>query len=389
MNAPAEAQPDSEPKVSADEMTPEELAEAKRYSRTHRNLSLADKALDLAYLSAATFLIAVLLDRWLAESISPATARLGVLYLVVIMLHECVSLPLSFYAGFVVEHRFGLSNQTLRAWWWKHAKGFVLALAFGWVLFTGLFWVIWLTGPWWWLVATVAFFLVSVVVGQLAPVLIMPLFYKIERIDNPELTSRMDRLAEGTGLSIEGVYRFDMSSETSGANAMLAGLGSTRRVIMGDTLLEGFTADEIEVIFAHEIGHHVFAHIRKLITTGALYSVVGFWFCDLALRTWVEQVEGHPIDYATLPVYTLPLLMLSLGVFSLVVGPLHNIVSRRFERQCDRYALTRTGNRAAYTSAFRRLARMNKSDPCPDPIEVFLFHSHPPIAERLAMAEEF
>jgi len=388
MNVPAEQGSIGEPKVSADEMTPEELSEAKRYSRTHRNLSLADKALDLVYLSAATFLLAVPLDRRLAESIPSATARLALLYLVVILLHECISLPLSFYAGFIVEHRFGLSNQTLRAWVWKHVKGFVLAVVFGGVLFTGLFWVIWLTGPWWWLVATVAFFLVSVVVGQLAPVLIMPLFYKIERIDNPELTSRMDRLAEGTGLSIEGVYRFDMSSETSGANAMLAGLGNTRRVIMGDTLLEGFTADEIEVIFAHEIGHHVFAHIRKLIATGALYSVVGFWLCDFALRAWVERVEGHAIDYAQLPVYTLPLLMLSLGVFSLVVGPLANFISRRFERQCDRYALTRTGNRAAYVSAFRRLARMNKSDPCPDPIEVFLFHSHPPIAERLAMAEE-
>ncbi|MBX3413823.1 MAG: M48 family metallopeptidase [Pirellulales bacterium] len=388
MNATSADSEPGETRVSADEMTPAELAEAKRYGRIHRNLSLLDKALDLAYLSVATFLLAVPVDRWLAESISSATVRLGMLYVIVILLHECLSLPLSYYSGYVVEHRFGQSNQTLRAWWWKHAKSFVLAMVFGGVLFTGLFWVIWLTGAWWWLVATGAFFLVSVVVGQLAPVLIMPLFYKIERIDHPELTSRMDRLAEGTGLSIEGVYRFDMSSETSGANAMLAGLGRTRRVIMGDTLLEGFTPDEIEVIFAHEIGHHVFAHIRKLIVSGALSSVAGFWLCDFALRAWVERVEGHAIDYATLPVYTLPLLMLSLGVFSLVVGPLHNIVSRRFERQCDRYALTRTGNRAAYTSAFRRLARMNKSDPCPDPIEVFLFHSHPPIAERLAMAED-
>lgn len=375
-------------RASADEMTAAELAEAKRYGRTHRNLSLADKALDLLYLGAMAFFVAVPLDHALAEVVPSATLRLGLLYLIVIGLHECVSLPLSYYSGYVVEHRFGLSNQTFSAWLWRHVKGYTLALVFGWLLFTGLFWVIWLSGAWWWLVATVAFFLVSVVVGQLAPVLIMPLFYKVERIENPELTQRMDRLAEGTGLSIEGVYRFDMSSETSGANAMLAGLGSTRRVIMGDTLLAGFTPDEIEVIFAHEIGHHVFAHIRKLILTGALYSVAGFWLCNLVVRAWVERVEGQAIDYSQLPVYTLPLLMFALGVFSLVVGPLHNIVSRRYERQCDRYALQRTGNRAAYVSAFRRLARMNKSDPCPDPIEVFLFHSHPPIAERLALADE-
>ena len=114
------------------------------------------------------------------------------------------------------------------------------------------------------------FFLVSVALGQLLPVLILPLFYKIERLDQPELAARIARLAEGTGLSIEGVYRMALSDETVKANAMLAGLGRTRRVLLGDTLLDAFSADEIEVILAHEIGHHVFGHIRKMIVGGAL-----------------------------------------------------------------------------------------------------------------------
>ena len=108
---------------------------------------------------------------------------------------------------------------------------------FGLVMFVGLYWLIWLAGAYWWLVAAGAFFVVSVVLGQLAPVLILPLFYKIERLDEPELAERIARLAEGTGLSIEGVYRMDLSEETVKANAMLAGLGRTRRVLLGDTLL--------------------------------------------------------------------------------------------------------------------------------------------------------
>jgi STE24 endopeptidase len=156
---------------------------------------------------------------------------------------------------------------------------------------------------------------------------------------------------------------------------------------MGDTLLDEFSPDEIEVIFAHEIGHHVFHHIRKLIVTGVLTSIVGFWICDRVLLAWAQAQYG-PLDAHHLPTSTLPLLMLVLTVFGLLFEPLQNIVSRRYERQCDRYALARTGLRAAYISAFRKLARLNKDDPNPPALEVFLFHSHPPISERLALADE-
>ena len=218
--------------------------------------------------------------------------------------------------------------------------------------------------------------------------MILPLFYKIERLDNPELAERMARLAEGTGLSIQGVYRMGLSAETAKANAMLAGLGRTRRVLMGDTLLDQFTPDEIEVIFAHEIGHHVFRHIRKMIVSGVLFSVLGFWLCDRLLLAWAQRPVRHRSTRTRLPAGTLPLLMLVLTVFSLLLEPLQNAISRRYERQCDRYALERTGLREAYVSAFRKLARLNKDDPDPHPLEVFLFHSHPPISERLAVAEE-
>ena len=168
--------------------------------------------------------------------------------------------------------------------------------------------------------------------GQLAPVLILPLFYRIEKLDAPELADRIARLAAGTGLSIEGVYRMDLSAETVKANAMLTGLGRTRRVLLGDTLLGGFQPEEIEVIFAHEIGHHVYHHIRKMILAGLIYSTAGLWVCDRLLADWVAR-DGGAVDYARLPVATLPLLLLILTVFGMLLEPLQNAVSRRFERQ--------------------------------------------------------
>ena len=312
--------------------------------------------------------------------------RLSAMFLLVTLGHIAISFPLSFYSGHVLEHRFGMSRQTSWRWLWQYAKRNLLALGFGLLMVQGLYWMIWLTGPLWWLYAAGAFFLVSVVLGQLAPVLILPLFYKIQRMENQQLSQRLKSLTEGTGLSIEGIYRMELSRETVKANAMLAGLGRTRRVILGDTLLDQFSSEEIEVIFAHEVGHHVHRHIRKMILAGIGYSVCGFYLCDRLLTEWVQRLDGS-FDHASLPVYTLPMLMLAITVFSMLLEPLQNSVSRHFERQSDWYALQHTGRVDAYRSAFRKLARLNKADPAPHPLEVFLFHSHPTISQRLAMAD--
>ena len=371
------------------EMSAEELAEAREYGRRGLMCDLADRVVDLVYLTLAAWFLARPLDGWLAGLPGMEkndSLRLVALFALVTGLHVLVSLPLSFYSGHLLEHQYGLSTQTVAGWLWRYAKRHLLGLAFGALMFLGLYWLIWTTGAYWWLAAAGAFFVVSVVLGQLAPVLIMPLFYKIEPFEHPELSARLARLAEGTGLSIEGIYRMALSEETVKANAMLAGLGRTRRVILGDTLLDGFAPEELEVIFAHEIGHHVHRHLPKLLAIGLVYSLAGFWVCDRLLAAWVVHVDGR-VDYANFPVYTLPMVMLILSIFTTLVEPFQNALSRHFERQSDRYALARTGSREAYLSAFRKLARLNKDDPNPHWLEVALLHSHPPIAQRLAMAE--
>ena len=275
---------------AAGELSPTERAEAQRYGRTSLVLAVSDMALDVVYLAIMAFVFARPLDTWLAGfplfAGDDSLLRLMALFGVVVGIHILVSLPLSFYAGYVVEHRFKLSNQSIGRWvttWLKrNAFGIVLGAA----IYAGLYWMIWHTGNYWWLIAAGVFFLFSVILGQLAPVVFLPLFYKIERLDDAALTERMDKLAAGTGLTIEGVYRMGLSADTVKANAMLAGLGRTRRVLMGDTLLEKFSPDEIEVIFAHEIGHHVHRHIPKMIAAGVLFSLVGFWLLDQLLVWW-------------------------------------------------------------------------------------------------------
>lgn len=344
-------------------------------------------AIDLLYLGLMAFVFARPIDAWLA-SYTPLAGeqsmlRLIALFGVVMLLHILVSSSLSFYSNYVVEHQFGLSNQSLRRWFRNWALSNLLTILLGIALNIGLFWIIWHTGTYWWLIAAAAFFVVSIVLGQLAPVLIVPLFYKVEPLENTELDARMKQLAQGTGLTIEGVYRLGLSADTVKANAMLAGLGSTRRVLMGDTLLEKFTPEEIDVIFAHELGHHVHRHIPKMIATGVVVSLAGFWLIDRVIVWWADIPTA-----SAAPTSALPLVMFTLTAFALMLSPLQNAISRHYERQCDRYALDRTRNATAYRSAFLKLARLNKADTEPHPLEVLLLHSHPPIAERLAMAEQ-
>jgi len=381
---PSDAQLSSEPASTA--MTPAQLAEAKEYGHRQLVCTLIDKALDVAVLAVIAFVLAKPFDAWLIHvGIENVWLRLSCIYLGTLGLHEIVSFPLSFYAGYLLEHQYGQSRLTLGRWLWRHAKKLVLLSVFTLLLTCGLFAVIWATGNWWWAVAGGMFFVLSIVLGQVVPVLVIPMFYKVERLEDPELSARMARLSEGTGLSIEGVYRLGLSEETVKANAMLAGLGRTRRVLMGDTLLAGFTPDEIEVIFAHEIGHHVFGHIWKMILSGAAYTLLGFWLANQVLAAWT----GPSYDAHQLSPSALPLLMLILTTFSLLLEPLQNAISRRFERQCDRYALTRTGRPSVYRAAFEKLAVLNKDDPDPHPWEVIWLHSHPPIRERLAIADKF
>src|SRR5262249_40061934 len=135
---------------------------------------------------------------------------------------ELLTLPFEFWSGFILEHRYGLSNQSLAGWIGKRVKGYLVGGPIGLGLLLGLYALLWYSGPWWWLWAAAAWLVVSLILGQLLPVVILPLFYKVTRLEEPALLERLRRLAVGTGLSFEGIYRLHLSAETKKANAALA-----------------------------------------------------------------------------------------------------------------------------------------------------------------------
>jgi len=358
--------------------------EVKEYQRQKVTVVLVNTLLSLAWLGLLGFAFGPELGRhytaWFGRE---EWLRLLASAVFLAITLECLTAPLDFYSGFIVEHRHQLSNQTLAGWWWKRVKSYGVGGLLGLGFVAGLYYLLWLTGAWWWLAATAGWLLVTLGLRQLLPVVILPIFYKVTRLEDAGLLDRLKKLTEGTSLTIEGVYQLHLSDETKKANAALAGLGNTRRVLLGDTLLAQFTPEEIEVVFAHEVGHHVYRHLPKMIAINVIVSLVGFWLVDQVLTYCAASLGYHGItDPAALPLF-----LFIVTAFGLTLSPLLNALSRFHERQCDQYALDQTHNPAAYRSAFIKLAKINKSDPDPHPLVALLFYDHPPIRERLALAD--
>lgn len=366
----------------------ERQSQAKAYARLRRRLFFLETA--LAGLTALAWLVfgwagalAAGLLAW-TQADWLVTAAVGAVFFLTL---EAVGAPLAYYGGFVLPHRFGQSTQTLAGWLKDQALGLALAAGLGLPLLLGVYWLLRAAGQAWWLWAAGGYLVFTVGLSQLAPVLIMPLFNRYVPLgdEHAELARRLTALGARAGAHVAGVFRFDLSRRTRAANAALTGLGRTRRIILGDTLLNEFTPDEVEVVIAHELGHHVHHDIPLFILFSAAAGLAGLWLADQALH-WGVAVFG----FAGLgDVAGLPLLALTLGAFSLLLLPVQNAFSRWRERLADRYALEMTQKPEAFTSAFLRLANQNLADVDPEQWVVFLFASHPPIRERLAAARQF
>jgi STE24 endopeptidase len=301
------------------------------------------------------------------------------------LVNEVVSLPLSFYSAFLIERRYGLSNQTLRGWLLDELKGLLVGLILGGLAASLVYFFIRRAPDSWWLPAGALFALLIVGLANLAPVLLLPLFYTVKPLDREALRARLMALAERASARVLGVYEWGLAAKTKKANAALTGIAGTRRILVSDTMLADYSEDEIEVVLAHELAHHVHGDIWKGLIFESALIVAGFFASARVLRAWAGSLGlSGPDDIAGLP-----LLLLTAGAVSLVMVPAAHAMSRHYERQADRFALKLTRNPTAFISAMRRLAAQNLAEEHPSKVVQWLFYSHPPIRERVAAAQEF
>jgi STE24 endopeptidase len=366
----------------------ERQKKAKVYARLHRRLMLVDLVLGAAYV------VAWLIGGW-ALSLKAALLTITTNDLVLVAgvafvfgaVYAVLDLPLSYYQGFVLPHRFGLSTQTRASWISDQIKGALLGGLFGFIVIEMIYAVLRTAPDTWWLWAAAILLVFNVLLANLAPILIMPLFNKIVPLGDEyaDLTARLIRLAEQSHTKVRGVFKFDMSRRTREANAALTGLGNTRRIILGDTLLSEFTPDEIETVLAHELGHHVNKDIPVGIALESAGTVIGLYIASLALRWGAASLGlGGPADIAALPVF-----VAVVGAYGVITLPLSNAYSRWRERRADEYALRATDKPTAFASAMTRLANQNLGEVDPEPWVEFLLYSHPALSKRIAMAHAY
>lgn len=362
-------------------------ARSQEYSRMKERLALAGTALTLAgsALFLGTGLAAKMNRRLLPKTRASFTKRVryhGSLSLGSLLL----GLPLSFYSGYIVEKRFGLSNQTPRSWTTDVVKGEAISAPLQIALIEGMQWTIRRWPDHWWLIASGTAIPLTAGLTFLFPVLIAPRFNTYEPLEDTELADRLKLLAEKTGIQVADVMQMDMSRRTTKANAFFAGIGHTKRIVISDTMLADFTPDEIETVVAHEIGHQVNRDLWRFILSSSFATLAIAWATDRVGRSAMSS-RPELVGAASLGnPRALPLIALAFGVAGTVIAPLQLAYSRRIERHTDRFAVELTGNGSAYASALAKLAALNLADPNPPGWVTILLHSHPPIAERIDTA---
>jgi len=358
--------------------------EARRYNRIRRWLGITD------FVVGFIFLVVLLATRW-SDSLRDLAYRIGFqnytlslfMYIVLLLgISKVLGLGLDYY-GFRLERRFKLSNQRFGSWLWDETKGFLVTLVLGTIVIELLYFTIRQWPQNWWILAWALFMGLFVLLAQLAPVILFPIFYKFEPLDDEELKRRLIMLGQRAGTQVRGVYRWRLSEKSKKANAALTGLGNTRRIILADTLLDNYTPDEIEAVLAHELGHHVHRHILKSILVQAGITFVGFWAANFTLHYAVDHHMFEELsDFANLP-----LLALVSVVLSFLLMPALNAYSRYNERQADRYAFESIATIDPFVSSMNKLAEQNLAERTPSKWVEWFFHSHPSIARRLAAAE--
>src|SRR5580698_7689298 len=358
--------------------------ESRRYNRTKRWLGIADFVLGFG------FLVLLLAAGWtgtlrdFAERGASQNYPIAVfLYVLMLMLiSKLIGIPLEYYS-FRLEHRYNLSNQRFRSWIWDEFKGLLIGLLMATIVVELLYMLIRQSPEHWWLIAWAVFLGLVDLLAQLAPVVLFPIFYKFEPLENEELKRRLIVLSERAGTRVRGVYKWHLSEKSKKANAALTGLGATRRIILADTLLDNYSDDEIEAVLAHELGHHVHQHILKSIFVQAGVTLFGFWLANWVLHYSVDQHMFEELsDFANLP-----LLALVSVVLSFLLMPALNAFSRFNERQADRYAFESIASVEPFISSMNKLAEQNLAERTPSKWVEWFFHSHPAISRRLAAAE--
>ncbi len=359
---------------------------SKKYNNIKLGISITKSVVSFILIVAFVYShFSLALENWLGNYLSNSYLLFLAFILITGLAGILLFSPVNYYKDFYLEHKYGLSNQTLGKWLFENFKGLVVSLIIGVPVLLVFYFIINKFGALWWLPFAIVLFIISVVFARLLPVIVLPIFYKITPIEDEDLKARITRIAEDAGIKVENVFRFNMSKNTKKANAAFTGLGKSKRILLGDTLMDNYSNDEIETVVAHELGHYKKNHILKNIVIGTAAS-----FGTLFLIAYFYGLSISWFGFTKLQeIAALPILSVWAMLIGLIETPLTNILSRKFEYEADEYAVSVTHKPSAFIATLNKLTDQNLADKNPHPLVEWFFYSHPSISKRVSAIRKY
>lgn len=364
----------------------EKQRQAKEYQKKKVIFKLVGSAVFLTYFSILIFSdLSLIIKGKILQFTNSEWQVIAIYIFSVLTAYDLISLPLEFYTSYTFEHKYHFCTQTVGNWFKDYLKSYILSMGFAIPIVEGIYWAIRAFPTIWYLIVSVFAILLIIFLGYLSPILLTPLFFKLKKIEEDnELAQRLRRMCKKVNTKVKGVYEINFSSKTTKANAYLAGLGNTRRIVIADNLLDNFTVDEAEVVFAHELGHHIHRDILKLTFWSGLMCLGGFYFVSIIL----EKVSLY-FRYGISDIVNFPILALSMSILLFLFGLPFNFYSRKREKAADEFALKTTGKVDAFITSMAKFTNRDLADAHPHPFIEFLLYTHPSISKRINYAQEF
>lgn len=355
--------------------------DSKKYNNIKLGFSVAKTIITFIIIFAFLFLgYSKLLADYLSQFSQNSYFILLLFVLVVGLGSTILFFPVNLFTDFILEHKYKLSNQTFFAWMWENIKGTLVGAVIGVPILLLFYYILVEFNHLWWLPFSIFMFIISVILSKIVPIIILPLFYKVTPIEDEDLKSRILKLSSNVDMNIENIFQFNMSKNTKKANAAFTGLGKTKKILLGDTLLNEFTSDEIETVLAHELGHYKHKHIIINLVISTITSFLTFFLLSVLYKLSLSWFNFTNIT----EISALPILSLWGMLIGLVQSPLTNILSRKHEYQADEYAVKATKKKDIFIGTLSKLTDQNLGDKDPHPFVEWFFYSHPSVKNRIA-----
>jgi len=365
----------------------ETLRRTTAYTLEKSRLALAESLLDNLLLVLFFFggLLGVY-DHWIA-SLSSSFIGSGVLFFLLLTLTQTLlNIPFSLYGTFRIENRYGFNTMTLRLWFSDLLKSTAVAALLLSLVTAMAFAIVRYSPGFWWLLVWGVFAAVSIFLMYISPYVIEPLFFKFKPVKEEGLEDEIRSLMAKAGVQVSRVMQVDASRRSTHSNAYFTGIGRVKRIVLYDTLLTQMTHGEVLAVLAHEVGHWKLGHIRKRLVLTELAALAGCWLA-YRLTAWggIPGMLGPPSSSFAAQLVILTFLG---AIVAFPLAPLSSWLSRRDEREADRFACELTGQPEALATALIKLSRENLANLHPHPLYAHFHYSHPPVVERVRKLKE-